>query len=182
MSEFSSVSSKLRELLPQLFEKTRVKGDRYLRFQISSELTTLIPIDYVRESLVIERNQITPLPKMSPFVMGVINSRDRVFLVMDLPLLLELTPISTYAREYNLVVINVASFFENKSSELWLGLGVNKIQGITRTETKPQKHYPFSSPFSEQTQHLLKYINGWIVDGNQSLGVLDLGKIVKKSF
>ncbi|BAQ66864.1 chemotaxis protein CheW [Geminocystis sp. NIES-3709] len=182
MSESSSVSSKLRELLPQLFEKTQIRGDRYLRFQLNSELTTLISIDYVTESLIIDRDKITPVPKMSPFVMGVINSRDRVFFVIDLPLLLDLTPIPSYARESHLIVINVASFLDNKSSELWLGLAIDKIQGITRTEKKPEKYYPFSSSFSEQEQCLLEYINGWIIDESQTLAVLDLAKIVKKSF
>jgi len=140
MSESVSISSKLEQLLPQLFENKDLRGDRYLRFQLDAGITALIPIDYVRESLLIERDKITPVPKMSPFIMGVINSRDRVFLVMDLPLLVNLTPISAYAREYNLIVVNIAPFIpdhSSHSSELWLGLAVHKIEGITRTEEKP---------------------------------------------
>ncbi|AFZ55252.1 CheW protein [Cyanobacterium aponinum PCC 10605] len=183
MSESVSISSKLEQLLPQLFENKDLRGDRYLRFQLDAGITALIPIDDVRESLLIDRDKITPVPKMSPFIMGVINSRDRVFLVMDLPLLVNLTPISAYAREYNLVVVNIAPFIPNNnshSSELWLGLAVHKIEGITRTEQKPIKDDSSTPLFSEKS--LDEYIYGWIIEQNQTLAVLDLVKIVKKSF
>jgi len=109
-------------------------------------------------------------------VMGVINSRDRVFLVIDLPLLLDLAPISSYTREYHVMIVNVAPFLDHQSSELWLGLAVDKIQGITRSEEKPVENPNFSE------ENLSEYINGWIIEQNQNLMVLDLGKIVKKSF
>lgn len=183
MSESISISSKLEQLLPQLFKNKDLKGDLYLRFQLDAGITALISIDDVRESLLIDRDKITPVPKMSPFIMGVINSRDRVFFVIDLPLLVNLTPISGYAREYNLIVINAAPFIPDNSShssELWLGLAVHKIEGITRTEQKPIKK-DFST-LSSSEKSLEEYINGWIIEQNQTLVVLDLVKIVKKSF
>lgn len=102
---------------------------------------------------------------------------------MDLPLLVNLTPISAYAREYNLVVVNIAPFIPDNnshSSELWLGLAVHKIEGITRTEQKPIKDDSSTPLFSEKS--LDEYIYGWIIEQNQTLAVLDLVKIVKKSF
>ncbi len=183
MSDYSSISAQLRELLPQLFTEKQIKGDRYLRFQINSEMTTLISIDDVRESLLMGRDKITPIPKMPPFVMGVINSRERVFLVIDLPLLLNLSPISNYAREYNVIVINASRFLpKNKTSELWLGLAVDKIQGITRTEQQPIEDYPRSPSPSVENTMLGKYIKGWVLVQNQPLAILDLAKIVQESF
>lgn len=179
MSATPSTLSRLQELLPQLFQATKLPGDLYLRCELTSEVTGLISMEYVRESLLVPGEQITPLPKMSPFVMGLMNSRDRVFLALDLLQLLGLSSLSIHSRQYHIIVINVSPFFEEQSDseqELWLGLVVNRIQGITRVIADQIR-----SPQEMVDSTFAPYLQGWVRTEEQQLPILNLATIVKKT-
>ncbi|BAQ61588.1 purine-binding chemotaxis protein [Geminocystis sp. NIES-3708] len=123
MSTTSSLA-RLQELLPQLFQSVEIKGDRYLRFEIN-KLSALIPMISIQESLLVSGEKITPIPKMPSSMIGIISSRDTVFCVFDLRQLMGLSSLSNYLRQYHIVVLK-------DSSELLIGIAVDKIQGVTR--------------------------------------------------
>lgn len=174
MSQTSSIS-RLQELLPQLFQSTHLPGDLYLRCQLTPEVTALLSMAYVQESLLVPGEQITPIPNMSPFVIGLMNSRERVFCAIDLAQLLGLSSPLAYSRQYHMVVIHVSQFINQQSTSeqtLLLGLVVNRIQGITRVMSdrirSPQGNFPLT---------LTPYVRECVVEKDQQLPVLDIGAI-----
>ncbi|MGF1541456.1 MAG: chemotaxis protein CheW, partial [Pleurocapsa sp.] len=86
----SSAASRIQANLQELFQANLAPGDAYIRFQLTSDMTALISMEQVQESLVIEAEKITPLPCMPESIIGIMNSRDRVFCVFDLAQLLSL--------------------------------------------------------------------------------------------
>jgi len=176
MSQTSSIS-RLQELLPQLFQSTQLPGDLYLRCQLTPEVTALLSMAYVQESLLIPGEQITPIPNMSPSVVGLINSRDRVFCTIDLAQLLGLSSPLAYSRQYHAVVIRVSQFIDQQSTSeqtLLLGLVVNRIQGIIRVMSEQMR-----SPQENFLPTLTPYVQECVVDKDQQLPILNTGAIVK---
>lgn len=169
MSSISTLS-RLQELLPQLFQTSVIKGDRYLRFGIN-KLSALIPMTNIQESLLIPNNKITPLPQMPTTVMGLGNSRNAVFCIFDLGQLMGLAPLSSYLRQYHVIVL------KESASDLLIGIAVHEIQGVTRVipeeilndeniyDLLPQKDIPMS---------LKPYFNGSFLDNEEELLILDL--------
>lgn len=171
----SSVStlSRLQELLPQLFQTSVIKGDRYLRFGIN-KLSALIPMTNIQESLLIQGNKITPIPQMPSTVMGLANSRNAVFCIFDLGQLMGLAPLSSYLRQYHVIVV------KESASDLLIGIAVHQIQGVTRVISEeiftdeniydllPQKELPMS---------LKNYFKGSFQDDEQQLLILDLSNL-----
>ena len=161
----SSSFTRLRELLPQLFQEPEFQGNPYLRFSLNAQLSALILMEKVKESLSVSAEKITPIPSLPSFVMGLMSSRDSVFLVVDLAQLIGLSPLSTYLRQYNVIVLDLSSFLDS-SQNLLVGFAVNRIQGVNRflpeqiaggvnlNESLITKHLPKNSKeyFSSQCQ------------------------------
>jgi positive phototaxis protein PixI len=174
MTDISSLS-RLQELLPQLFQATQLPGEPYLRCQLTSEFSALLSMAYVQESLLVPGEKITPLPNMPAFVVGLMNSRDRVFCAIDLAQLLELSSPLTYLQQYHIIVVRVSQFLDRSSEteqELLLGLVVHRIQGITRVMSDEMR-----SPQGDFPPSLTPYIKGCVVEKDQQLTILDTGAI-----
>lgn len=190
MSTNSSVS-RLQELLPQLFQASEIKGDLYLNLNLDSELSSLISMDNVQESLFVSSEKITPIPNMPKGVMGLMSSRDAVFLVMDLPQLMGLSPLSMYLRQYNIVVLDYSKYYspsESYSEKLLIGFAVHKIQRVNRV--LPEEITTLENPDAEientyaesELEEINKiskhYFSGIIRKKEGELMILDLGKIL----
>ncbi len=183
MSQTSSLS-RLQELLPQIFQATELPGESYLRCQLKPNLSALMSMEYVQESLLVPREQITTIPNMSPSVIGVMNSRDHVFFVIDLAQLLGLSSPSL-CRQYHTVVIRVSQFVSEHfvyEGELFVGLAFNKIQGLTRV--LPDTIYSPSDteelPQEDLFSPLIPYTKQWMIDSEKQLPILDVATIVQK--
>lgn len=181
MSQTSSIS-RLQELLPQLFQSTQLPGDPYLRCQLTPEVNALLSMAYVQESLLVPGEQITPIPNMPPFAIGLMNSRDRVFFAIDLAQQLGLSSPLVYARQYHTIVIRVSQFLSQPSvsdRELLLGLVVNRVQGITRviSDEMRSRSGAAHSPQGDFPPSLTPYIRGFVLEKDQQLLVLDTGAI-----
>ena len=59
-----TTTDRLQELLPQLFNTQKLEGDYYLRFQLTDEISGLINLKYVQESLTIKGDRITAVPNL----------------------------------------------------------------------------------------------------------------------
>lgn len=178
MSQISSLS-RLQELLPQLFQATQLPGDPYLRCQLTPEVNALVSMAAVQESLLVPGEHITLIPNMSPFVVGLMNSRDRVFCAIDLAQLLGLSSPSTYARQYHVIVVRVSQFLDRSSgseTELFLGLVVNRVRGILRIMSDEIR-----APQANFFPSLMPYLQGTVANQDENLPVLDLSTIVKKA-
>lgn len=173
----SSSLSRLEDLLPELFHTTDLPGKLYLRCQITSEITPLISMEYVEESLLIPREEITTIPDLSPLCIGLMNSRDHVFFVVDLPQLLGFSPLSTYLRDYHIIIINISTFLDQSlplEREIFLGLAVNQIEGMIRLTT--DQILPPQTTFSSS---IIPYLSGVVNQEDTLIPILQLNEVVK---
>ena len=165
----SSSASRLQELLPQLFQANLPPGEPYLRFQLTMEMTALMSMKQVQESLLVAAEQITPLPNMPPSVIGMMGSRNHVFCVIDLAQMLLRSPLGSF-REYHVVVLQTsqtAGFQTASEQEILLGVAVHRIQGITRLTSEQ-----LQSPIEDFPDTLTPYLCGCVVEDEKRILVL----------
>lgn len=169
--------SRLEILLPELFQTKNYEGKLYLRCQINTTITVLMAMEYVQESLLIPREQITTLPQLPPVFMGLITSREHVFFTVDLPQLLGFSPLSTYSREYHIIVINISPFLAPSLAlerDIFLGLAVNQIEGMMRLTTT--QILPAQNASLPQT---IPHISNVARQEESLIPILDLKSLVK---
>ncbi len=179
MSTATSSLSRLQELLPQLFETPDVQGEPYLRCQLTAQMSGLVSMEFVQESLLVSGEHITFIPNMSSFVMGLMSSRDRVFFVIDLPHLLGLASPCPLLQTYQMIVLRISPLMSqpaNPDKEMFLGLVVPRIQGVMRvmSEERETDQEDFSS-------ELTPYLQGRIMDSGEPLPILNLAAIVEQT-
>ena len=103
-----TTTEKLKQLLPQLFSANTIEGDSYLRLQLTSELFALIDLSQVQESLVVANREITAIPNLPEYVLGLMTSRSQVFLAIDLAHAMGLSPEAINCRDYQVIVVKTA--------------------------------------------------------------------------
>lgn len=168
----STPLSRLQELLPQLFQANQLRSEPYLRFQLTAEMTALFSMEQVKESLLVDAEQITPLPNLPDPVIGIVSSRNHVFCVIDLAQLLMLPSVVTSSQRYHIVVVGVSQSLSQPASEseLLLGIAVERIQGITRLNSSK-----LQSPIANFPASLTPYLRGCV--GDEQTPVLDVRAI-----
>lgn len=126
-----SAASRIQANIQELFKAKLAPGEAYIKLQLTSKTKALLPMEQVQESLIVKAERITALPGMSESVVGMMNSRDRVFCVYDLPHLLNLPTTLIAAQQYQIVVLKISQFLLVEK-KLQIGLAVEQISGITR--------------------------------------------------
>ncbi len=179
MSTATSSLSRLQELLPQLFETPDIQGEPYLRCQLTPQMSGLVSMEFVQESLLVPGKQITFIPNMSSFVMGLMTSRDRVFFLIDLPHLMGLSSPCPLLQTYQIIVLRISSLMSpttNPNQEIRLGLVVPCVQGVMRVIS--EQIVPSQPDISSE---LTPYIQGSIMDSGNPLRILNLAAIVEQT-
>jgi positive phototaxis protein PixI len=172
--------SKLDRLLPQLFQPVAVTGDAYLRFQLTPEIPALLSIERVQAALLVPASSISSIPNLPAFTIGIMNSRDRVFCVVDLGQLLGLPPMSSRLRDYQVIVIYLDATGAETSdpssplSPKCLGLAVPQVSGIARFETATR----WRSSVDKFPECLTPYLLGCFIEADKPILVLDPVAIV----
>ena len=141
----SSLTATIQDNLKELFQGNLAPGNAYIRFQITtavkypqinsvpdwekarSNITLLLSMEQVQESLLVGAEKITPLPNMPQSLIGIMNSNNRVFCVFDLARLLQLHSRSILPRQYQIIVLETTS-----EIPIYIGLAVTHLQGIVR--------------------------------------------------
>lgn len=146
-------------------------GDPYLRFQLFEDTSMLLPMTAVREAIVVSANRLTALPNMSESFIGLLNSRDLVFGVVDLPYALGFTKEGVQTGQYQIIIVRTAPALTHSSqmTEEVLGLAVPKILGITRFD------HGDIQPCSDDTPMNLRTLSiGQVSTSQEPLLVMDL--------
>ena len=169
----SSPASRIQANLQELFQGKLTPGDAYIRFQLTSDITALLSMEQIQESLVVETEKITPLPNMPRSVIGIMSSRDRVFCVFDLAQLLALPSSLISPRQYQVIVVEVAEILYSQQS-IYCGLAVAHLQGITRVT--PEQ---LQSPPPDLAPSLASFILGCLGGEKPQELLLDLKAIAK---
>jgi positive phototaxis protein PixI len=121
---------RLQALLPQLFNPQAMVGDTFLRLQIDRAGTTIaIPLDYIEETKTLNGDQITPMPNLPPYILGLITTKGQVFWAISLSYLWNLESDGQNRQQYEVAVIRLS---EETDTENWVGLIIPKIRGTLR--------------------------------------------------
>jgi twitching motility protein PilI len=144
-------------------------GELYLRFYISSGDEFALPATGIREVIEAGSEEITPIPNVSPFLLGTLNLRGRVIWVADLGQLLgDLSPLKTDRSEIPVIAA--------EDSDIILGLAVDRIGDTDWLDVKS-----LSKPTSV-TETMKPFLLGeWVFgEGSQRiLRLLDQGEILR---
>ena len=165
----SSAASRIQDNLQDLFKIQLTPGDAYIRFQLTLEMTALLSMKQVQESLVVEAEKITTLPSMPKSVIGMMSSRNRVFCVFDLAQILTLSTPLISPRQYHVIVLQ-----SDTEQSTYLGLAVNRLQGMIRLTTNK-----IDSSLENFPPHLIPYLSGVVQEQNLKIPVLELSLILE---
>lgn len=105
---------------PEFQELESPEGEMHLRFFLQSGIEMALPAVSIREVTEPSPDRITPVPNVSPLLLGTLNIRGQVIWVADLGQFLgELAPLSTDRADIPVIAI--------EDQERMLGLAVAKI-------------------------------------------------------
>lgn len=117
-------------------------------------------VEYV--SMVIEKTDITPVPRSKRNVLGVMNLRGRIVPVIDLGSMLGLS--SARSDEDKIVVVNF--------DELEVGFLVEKVKGVVRVKSDDVERMQKFDSFGERSKGIIKR-------GEELIVYLNLQKILE---
>lgn len=125
----------------------RASGDAFLRFELCPQTPAVFSMRHVQEAMVLPARRITPMPNMSPCMLGLMNRRSRVVWVVDLAQLLGLAVLDANVQQYNLVLVQAGG--------VMLGLAVQQVEGITWIDPNQ-----IQSPIGQISAALVPYLRG----------------------
>ena len=172
-----TTTDRLKELLPQLFSEQQREGDYYLRLQLTNDINVLLNLSYVQESLTVDGSHITAIPNLPEYVVGLMSSRNDVFLTLDLAHLVGFPPETLHQRQYQTIVVRINATQNNRQSDEFdlYGLTVKRIQGISRI--LPEE---FKSSMATVPENLSPFIQGSIQEETESQPsfLIDLARLI----
>jgi positive phototaxis protein PixI len=157
-----------KEITVPAKQKFNQVGDGYLKLKLLENSSALLGMKYIQEVVLISIDIVTPMPNMPSCVLGLINWRNRILWLIDLPKILGLHPIDINQRQYNVVIINVDSIV--------FGFAVYGIEGTTKLPSDAIKSHE-----EEITSNLAPFLKGYAYQQKETLWVLDVAAIVKSS-
>lgn len=108
---------------PEFQELESPEGELHLRFYVASGSEFALPATGIREVLSPTPDRITPIPNVSPLLLGTLNVRGRVVWVADLGQFLgDQTPLNTDKPEVSVIAV--------EDQDTMLGLAVDRIFGM----------------------------------------------------
>lgn len=114
------------------------EGELHLRFYVPSGEEFALPAIGIRETLFQSPERITPIPNVSPLLLGTLNARGRVIWVADLGQFLgETAVLNTDRPELHVIAI--------EEQDAMLGLAIDRVIGMAwlSPETmKPPRNVP----------------------------------------
>lgn len=164
-----SAAERVQRDLQQLFEAKLTSGDAYLKLQLTSDVAALVSMTPVEESRIVAAEAISPLPNMPPAVIGMMNSRDRVFCIFDLAQLLGLSTQPKVIRQYQIAVLKTTG------DSIYVGLSVMELQGIIRFgKEQIQTYHPAIHP------NLIPFTTGVVAHLETPLAILNFERVLEQ--
>ncbi|MGA7936496.1 MAG: chemotaxis protein CheW [Kovacikia sp.] len=174
--QFPSVST--ADLVPV---STANLQEQFLLIQLISGTAALLPSQDIAEVVTIPIGQITPIPHMPDWVMGVYNWRGEILWMVDLGHLCGFTP--WYRQRSNIsghsaVVLQISNpeFHPSRTKSLTLGLVVHRTDDIEWCDPNLIQVLPSAAAVPELEPFLRGY---WWSSNNDMLAVLDGMKIME---
>jgi len=109
-----------QDQVPEFQELESPEGELHLRFFVPSGDEFALPATGIREVISSSSDRITPIPNVSPLLLGTLNVRGRVIWVADLGQFLgDPTPLSTDRQDISVIAV--------EDQDAMLGLAVDRI-------------------------------------------------------
>ncbi|MDA0267027.1 MAG: chemotaxis protein CheW [Cyanobacteria bacterium] len=149
--------------------------NQFLQFHLLPNMTALLPVEQLTEILKVPLAQITPIPHVAPWIMGVHNWRGDVLWLVDLGDLLGLSPWHQQEQPPStgsFIVLNACRQQQSGDliEQLPLGLLVDRIDDIQWLNTDSLQS-PINSMITDQ---LAPFICGyWLDRGGDMMTLLD---------
>jgi positive phototaxis protein PixI len=162
----------MSELAIELLE-TKVKevvGLPYLCLELEPKITVAVQLRFIQETLVTLADRFTQMPNVSAHFMGLIEHRNSIFWVLDLPQLLGFAALDSSLVEYPMAVMQVQGAL--------LGMAVQKIGRIVRFSEDDLR----SPQESDLPSAVIPFLKGWVPQLEGELYVLDAEAIVLNKF
>ncbi|MBV8886520.1 MAG: purine-binding chemotaxis protein CheW [Chroococcidiopsidaceae cyanobacterium CP_BM_RX_35] len=150
---------------PQVNQLQRILRDTYLRLQIEHDTPAILSVEYVQEVLIVPAVQVTSMPNMPSYVLGLLNRRNRILWVIDLAQMLNLKTFTADTKQYNLAIIRVG--------QIPLGVVVYAVKGVT--QFAPESLQSVQGLVISALAH---YLHGCILQQQEILLVLKAEAIV----
>lgn len=164
----STPAARIQANLQELFRGNTAAGNPYIKFQLASE-TVLLSMERVQETLIVDAGQITLLPSMPASVVGIMNSRDRVFCVFDLAQLLTLPARLVAPQQYQVIVLQT-----NDPTPIQVGFAIDNFQGIVRLTAEQ-----IQSSLDNVNSNIAPYVAGAVNLQTTTLPVLEFDRILE---
>ncbi len=142
----------------EISEKEAVKEFEVLSFVVGGQ-EMAFDVDYVE--IVIDKTEITPVPKSKPMIKGIINLRGRIVPIIDMAYVLE--TVVDESKYESIVVI--------KYNEIEAGFLVETVKGVLRTSTAEIESMGSLEKYGEKSKGLIK-------KGDRLVVYLDVAKII----
>ncbi|KAM3097453.1 chemotaxis protein CheW [Phormidesmis sp. 146-35] len=156
---------------PEFQELESPEGELHLRFYISSGNEFALPATGIREVLSPSPDRITPVPNVSPLLLGTLNVRGRVVWVADLGQFLgDSVPLNTDKPEISVIAV--------EDQDIMLGLAVERIVGM---EWLDVEHVQMPTAIPDSVAPFLR--GEWVLDDSekQFLRLLDQVAILRSA-
>ncbi len=142
-------------------------GEGYLQFKLNRSTTAVLLVNFTEEVVVLPLAAITSIPNTSELILGLMNWRNRIIWVVDLPKILGLES-QSQMRQCNIIVI--------RHEAETIGLMVPEIKGTVRFDSGTIQSA------QNQASDIIPYLNGCIADEDELNLVLNIQAILKSSF
>ncbi|HEY9736164.1 MAG TPA: chemotaxis protein CheW [Trichocoleus sp.] len=143
-------------------------GYTHLKFHLGVQTPVVMATRHIQEAITVPAHRVSPLPNMSPCMLGLINRRSRVLWVADMALLLGLPASYLNSQQYNLILLQVGA--------VSLALRVHEIDGILSITPEMIQPPPAHIPAS-----LVPYLQGCILQSSEVMLALNAEAIVQSS-
>lgn len=157
------------EIAPDRAPDQAHASEQFLRCHLAPDALVMLPISQLTEVLKIPVGQITPIPHLPAWVMGVHNWRGEILWMVDLGHLLGMTPwhqqtVST--SSYTAAILSATDGAESRT----LGLVVTQVQDIELCDPGQIQ----SPPPSAITPELAPFLQGyWLKSDGEMLACLN---------
>jgi twitching motility protein PilI len=152
-------------------ESANPEGELHLRFYVASGQEFALSAAGIREVMAPTPDRITPMPNVSPLLLGTLNVRGRVVWVADLGRFLEdSVPLNTDRFEIPVIAI--------EDQEIMLGLAVDRIGSMDWLDLKD-----LQMP-TNASDSIAPFLSGeWLIDHNskQFVKLLDQMAILRSA-
>lgn len=160
--------------LAPITDSATYSSEQFLRCYLAPDALVMLPVAQLTEVLKIPIGQITPIPHLPAWVMGVYNWRGEVLWMVDIGHLLGFHPWhqqSVSTSSYTVAILHAETSLRNGGeNRQMLGLVVTQVQDIEWCDPEQIQ----SPPPSAITPELAPFLRGyWLKSSGEMLACLD---------